>query len=302
MDPTIERYDGYVVVPADAIETRDIVVFESSTRDEYVTHRVVGRSANGFITQGDNNEVTDQAAGYPHVERGDIVGEVLVVNGRPVVVPGLGRLVEALFAYRWYVAGFVGLTLAGTLLREGDDRRSSRTHEVNRVAGIVHVLFGAGMVVGVAVLFLGARVEQFEFVALASSSSSFRTLTVGEAATRSVQLTVGNSPLMQRVVLTDGLSIVNQQATRTAITAEIMIPPQTNPGAHSATLAVYQYPTFLPRSLVDPLYEIHPAIGAGSAVGMSLLPVYLLYVLTVDGKTPLRLPRSRRLHRRRRNQ
>ncbi|MFC6990802.1 signal peptidase I [Haladaptatus sp. GCM10025707] len=94
MEPAIATGDGFVVVPPTAVERGDIVVYEATREDELVTHRVVSETAAGFVTKGDANHATDQERGEPPVQRDAIVGEVLTVDGAPLVVPRLGALLQ----------------------------------------------------------------------------------------------------------------------------------------------------------------------------------------------------------------
>ncbi|MFC7165460.1 signal peptidase I [Halospeciosus flavus] len=85
MEPTLGVDDGYLLVPADAVEVGDVVTFQLETRDTLVTHRVVGRTDGGFLTKGDANPSADQASGHPPVTSEDVVGRVLTVGGTPLV-------------------------------------------------------------------------------------------------------------------------------------------------------------------------------------------------------------------------
>ena len=141
MEPTIGQYDGYVVVPADTVKPGDIVVFWSSRREEHVTHRLVGQSKQGFITQGDNNDATDQAAGAPYVQREDIRGKVLTVREKPVIIPQLGVITQLLREYRFPILVFAGILLFGTLvLRRGNETRH-RTRSLTKGKHVIRPLF-----------------------------------------------------------------------------------------------------------------------------------------------------------------
>ena len=100
MAPTLEAGDGFVAVPAQLggdIETGDVVVFEAVELQGggLTTHRVVGETDTGYLTQGDNNPFTDQDGDEPVVTDGRIVATVLQVNGQVVRIPRLGTGIEA---------------------------------------------------------------------------------------------------------------------------------------------------------------------------------------------------------------
>jgi signal peptidase I len=58
MAPALTPGDVYVVGPADDVGAGDVVVFYSTDRGEYVTHRVVEVRDGGYETSGDANDVT----------------------------------------------------------------------------------------------------------------------------------------------------------------------------------------------------------------------------------------------------
>ena len=62
MEPTLVEGDILIGFETDSIETGDVVIVqdESCFESEYVVHRVVDVTDNGYVTQGDNNPITDQ--------------------------------------------------------------------------------------------------------------------------------------------------------------------------------------------------------------------------------------------------
>jgi len=97
MTPTLETGDGFLAVPsavADAPERGDVIVYRSTAIEAggLVTHRIVDRTDEGFVTQGDANPITDQQAGEPPVSRDRIVAQVVTVEGHVLVLPNVGTL------------------------------------------------------------------------------------------------------------------------------------------------------------------------------------------------------------------
>lgn len=95
MTPTLSTGDGFVAVPspvADDPEPGDVVVYRSRAIESggLVTHRIVDRTDEGFVTRGDANSITDQQAGEPPVPRDRIVAQVLTVDGHVLALPHLG--------------------------------------------------------------------------------------------------------------------------------------------------------------------------------------------------------------------
>jgi len=101
MAPTLESGDGFVAVPAAVsgpVDEGDVVVFEALELDGggTTTHRVVGRTQDGYLTKGDDNPFGDQDGDEPPVTDDRIVATALQVNGDVVRVPGLGTAITGL--------------------------------------------------------------------------------------------------------------------------------------------------------------------------------------------------------------
>ena len=62
MEPTLVEGDILIGFETDSIETGDVVIVqdEACFESEYVVHRVVDVTEDGYVTQGDNNPITDQ--------------------------------------------------------------------------------------------------------------------------------------------------------------------------------------------------------------------------------------------------
>lgn len=294
MEPTIGQNDGYVVVPDGNVEQRDIVVFWSSEREEYVTHRVVGRTGAGLITQGDNNDVTDQSVGYSHVQREEIVGTVLTINGEPVTIPGLGVLVSLMSAHRLVVLGAAGLLIAGSALYNSGTRHSRPGRSLVRVNDVMHPLLAAVLIAGVVFLLVGASSHELTYVAVDGAIGGPNTLTVGESTTETVLIHVPSAPFTYRMVSTDGMTITNRSENASTVTAQVYVPGPTERGAYTTSIHVYRYPTVLPEQTVRTLHAAHPALAASITVALLFAPFFVLYALVLDGQQPLRTSRSRR--------
>lgn len=293
MEPTIGQNDGYIVVPDGSIEQHDIIVFWSSEREEHVTHRVVGHSNAGFLTQGDNNDVTDQAAGYSHVQRDEIVGTVLTINGEPVTIPGLGILVSLVATNRLAVLGAAGLLIAGSVLSNSGTRHSRPGRSLVRVSDVMHPLFAAALLAGIVFLLVGASDHELTYVAVDGAVGGPNTLTVGEDTTETVLITAPSVPFTHRVVSTDGMTMTNRSANASTVSAQMYIPEPAERGAYTTSITVYRYPAVLSERTVRTLHAVHPALAASTTVGLLFAPLFILYALFLDGHQPLRASRSR---------
>lgn len=292
MEPTIGQNDGYLVVPIEDIDQQDIVVFRSQERDEYVTHRVVGRSDTGFITKGDNNEDTDQATGYAHVQRDDVIGQVLTIDGDPLTIPGVGGLVSITKSSRFLLLA-VALMLIGSGLVVSTGSRTHPPRSIIRVADFMTPVFVGVIVGGIVIVLTGATVHELTYVAVESGGNAPNTLTVGEPATETIFINATAIPFTNRFVSTDGLTIEQSSRNATTISATAHIPAQTESGIHPTSVEVYRYPAVVPRRWIAAIHDLHPAVAAALTTSLVFTPFLLLYGLFFDGKSPLRSGGSR---------
>ncbi|WP_142859384.1 signal peptidase I [Salinigranum halophilum] len=318
MAPTLEPTDGYVLVPAGTIEPGDIVTYDSPERAGLVTHRVAAVTAVGLVTRGDANPSTDQAAGYPPVQRDDVVGAVLTLGGEPVVVPRLGAGIALVEAYWYLVVGvLVGLGLIDVTRTSSSRRRMRavvvRGRDVVFPAAIVAVLVGVALVSMAAV----GQTQTYQVVETETAGPS--QLTVGQIHTETVNLQLARTSMTHVVYDTEGMEFVSVASTDAASaprpasgdpagriwdrfystssrTVTVSVPPQEALGTHRTRLSVSPYPATLPYGVVAALHEVHPLVAALSTVLVVVGSFSALYWLLVDTATPLRGSRSRRLH------
>ena len=74
MKPTIEKGDKIVVKKQDSYEVGDIITYISND-ENLITHRVMKKYENVFITKGDNNNTEDEE----RVEQDQIIGKVICI-------------------------------------------------------------------------------------------------------------------------------------------------------------------------------------------------------------------------------
>lgn len=101
MEPTIDTGDGFVAIPAAVagdVQEGDVIVYEAEELQGggLTTHRVVGETEAGYITQGDANPFTDQDGPEPPVTDEQIVAEALQIGGSVVTIPALGIAIGAI--------------------------------------------------------------------------------------------------------------------------------------------------------------------------------------------------------------
>lgn len=279
MEPSIGTGDGYVIVPAGDVSVGDILVFDSDFRDEYVTHRVVEVTEDGYVTRGDANPSTDQATGHPVVTPERVVGQALTIGDRPMVIPGLASVVSLLSAY--WPLGVLAVLLGGGLLE-----RNPRTRDLVRVDDLITPLVLTA-VVGIAVaLAYSAPTYTMAFTAVATDADGGRVLPLGESVSRTLEVAAGPQYTYQFVEGT-GVIITDVFANGDAFDVVVEVPAQAERGAYDAVVTTYYYPAVLPYSLVQTLHAIHPVAAALATIGTIAAPAYALHRLVVDGRAPI---------------
>lgn len=296
MEPTIPEDAGFLLVPAGEVRAGDIVVFDVA--DKPVTaHRVVDRTERGFVTKGDNNDVTDQATGTPYVQRSDIRGQVLTVGGGPLVVPGLGVVVSTVRDNRLVVvAGVVAL-----LLLSGRASVRSRERSVSTVRDALGLLLVGGVLALVFMSLIGASVPTLTFVAVPPDAADDGDIAVGERTNTTV--VVRNAPPQSVVtygISAQGATVTGREWDGSQLNVSLSVPPRERAGSHSVRLAIHRYPASLPAGLVSWLHALHPLVAALATALATVGPLYLLGRLLMDPSVPIRTGRGPTLGGRRR--
>lgn len=279
--------DAYLVVPAGTVEPENILTFYSEERGEYVTHRVVEVTDDGFVTQGDNNPSTDQRAGYPLVTNEDVLGQVATLGDRPVVLPQLGVVVATIQAH-WKLG--VGALVVLFAVSGG----ITRSRDIVRFRALLIPLVVMAVVGTSAALVIGVPTSTVTFVATDAAKPDERSIPMGDPATRTIDAKIGVAPdYTHQFIETKGMTLTAAELTDQTDKLHVRIPAQDEPGPHQVEIRVYRYPASLPYGVVAPLQAIHPAIAATATMSVIIGPLYLLVWFFVDGKALLQT-RSRR--------
>ncbi|MDK2877020.1 MAG: signal peptidase, partial [Archaeoglobaceae archaeon] len=86
MSPTLNKNDLVFINIFDRnFNEGDIIVFNSN--GNWICHRVVKDTADGFITKGDANIATDQFSGKQAVLDSEIIGKIVSIDGDPINIP-----------------------------------------------------------------------------------------------------------------------------------------------------------------------------------------------------------------------
>ena len=301
MAPAIESGDAYVTVPADAVSRGDVVVFWAPGEGRFLTRAVIGVEEGGYVlgtgadaTPAANGSAPNVSAGDPRlVPRSAIVATVLTLGGSPVVLPGLGRLVSTLAAYR-----IVGLFLALLVIafwamgRRLATRTGGRTATI-RLRTVAVPLFAVLFVACVAITPLSATSYQLTYDATGTDGAASGD---GENLTREVSLPVATPPLTRWVVDGEGTVVLNWTETRGGLNATLSVPPPAAAGESVVAVHLFPYPAWVPTAPLNAAHGVHPVVASLLGAAMLVGPIAVPYWLFVDGSRPIARVRRRRLY------
>ncbi|MEM3505665.1 MAG: signal peptidase I [Archaeoglobaceae archaeon] len=263
MSPTLNKNDLVFINIFDRnFEPGDIVVFSSN--GEWICHRIVKETAEGYITKGDKNIVTDQFGGKEIVAKEKIVGKILSFNGNPLSIP-LGNGVEVLegtFAKNKLILFFL-LSLAGLLLlSRGEKKRKGKKYLKIKTT----TLFAISSLLLVTMFSL-ANVVAFEKRTISYGTTSAGGLREdwvlpGEIFSRKIEFeNKGSYPYFYRIssespnLKLENTGFVLYPGERRVLKVEVHAPEDTN--LHTEKISVAKYIPLLPIEIIDTL-SIHP--------------------------------------------
>lgn len=294
MEPTISQSDVVVINPTDSPEEGDVILFESAQTEQPVIHRIVGTHPDGFITQGDANERTDQETNFDHVTEDRISGTVVTVGGSVVSIPFIGVFLNNPFylIILWLFVSCYSL-ISALFSTDYDDRAADRF--TTRFPIIVVVV---AIVVLIPAIIVGTPVV--EEVSIVSSSmppeGDSSVVAPGEQGEEVIvvrsflQLGTHNTVHMDSDELT--VSSIEQRDDG-RLQLNVTNEPLDDTGVQRGTVSVYTYPAVLPGSLLNGLANIHPLLAAvASSMTLGFIFIISSWIL-VDPKNRFRESRKR---------
>ncbi|MEM0202833.1 MAG: signal peptidase I [Archaeoglobaceae archaeon] len=263
MSPTLNKNDLVFINIFDRnFELGDVIVFNSN--GEWVCHRIVKETAEGYITKGDKNIVTDQFSGKEVVAKEKIVGKILSFNGKPLGIP-LGNGVEVLegtFAKNKLILFFL-FSLAGLLLlSRGERKRKGKKYL--RIKTTTLFVISALLIV---TMFSLANVIAFEKRVISYGTTSAGGLREdwvlpGEVFSRQIEFeNKGSYPYYYRVssespnLKLENIGFILYPGERRVLEVEVHAPMDTS--LHTEKISVAKYIPLLPIELID-AFSIHP--------------------------------------------
>lgn len=123
MADSININDMVLIKSFESYDVNDVIMFKRNSN--FVTHRIIEKTEEGFITKGDANNTQDEWV----VKEDEIVGKSVLV------IPKVGFVLD----YFKTPAGLIGILLIGFLLIEGpllvEDIKKKRAEEEKELNG-----------------------------------------------------------------------------------------------------------------------------------------------------------------------
>lgn len=307
MTPTITQ-DEFLIVTAGDVEVGDAILFETTQHNRNVLHRIVDTTADGqYITQGDANDVTDQADGFEPVSEDDIYGSVLTIGSTTVSVPVIGAILSnpTTVISLWVVISLVGF--APTIF--GDDREDTAGNLAHRGSSDRKIVIGVAIcaMLLLPVAILGTPVTEGATIISSESVSpdedTQRTAAIGHSTTQKVIMTSNSLIGMSQSAHVEGdlrLEDVESPPLQAQTNIYVSNPPREEPGADIAQITLYSYPSTLPQSTLQSLAEIHPLLAALASSGVIALLLSGVAFLFINPKKISRQKKSNLYRSRRR--
>ncbi len=327
MDPTLAAGDGFVAIPpvlAGDIVPGDVITYEAQAIDGGgpTTHRVVGTTPEGYITQGDANSFTDQDAGEPPVTDTQVLAVVLQVDGEVVKLPSVGTGATAVQNVVGSIADSVGAGGAGQIgvITSGfgmvlivstliygfftSENRRETGRSTRRSDMVSSRLVLGGLIVILMLPLLTSMVLPSDTTTnrLFSADPTIADGGGRVAAGSSEVFTFGveNSQYVPKVVIvqpaSSGIEVDNSTLAIShgeSKEVQLSVTAPTETGAFARSYSQHHYFQLLPIPVIELLHALNPFVAKLVIAVVPTLPVVGLYVFFV-GLRPISLRQTHR--------
>lgn len=297
MEPTLSQEDIYFVVPATNFGTGDIVVFDQSQTESGLqrstVHRIVGETNNGYITQGDANERTDQETGAPPVTEKQIDGRVLTIGGQPVTVPNSYQLTEKVIQNSRLIGALGVLLVVLPYLKDMftsqlENRDPSRPLQTGEVLTIVPIIVFISLVL---FLYLTPSVHVWTAVATTEdvAEQSQINVPINEPVDEEVSLNYSTqTDFVVALPEIRGGTIQSTEYGEGTIDIQMEVGPYKTKGPKETQILFYEYPGILPADWIQTVHSVHPFVACLVVSGTVVFPISFLLLIIMPGG-PMRI-------------
>jgi len=277
MEPEIRVGSTIFIYPANLVAVGDVIVFHpTGLGREMIVHRVVGKTAEGYITKGDAAAKTDQEMGEPPVHSDRVAGKALTFGGSVLQVN-----------YRTFVILSLGLCLVVAFYWAGANAKVLKVKRVRVKHVQLFILIFCAVIITFTMI-LGSGTEAVSFLASENPGTRTDHTRVGEPG--EMLFLVGNRSLIPALVYVEGPASVSSLLVPPLSSAEttVVIPAQDQPGWYELVVRKYSHPAVIPPVVIGLLYQLSPYLSMFTVLASMILIIYLVLAV-VEPWIPLSL-------------
>lgn len=288
MEPTVGMYDLIFINPLDRnFGEGDIVIFR--TDDEWICHRIVGLTAEGFITKGDANIVSDQFSGKRPVQAGSITGKVLTFEGNVVKISGVGSYIQEIGKVfeRNKVIVFVLLISGGLLLSSDLNPKSKK--KVKNVLKIkyrtLYLIVGLVLIVTLTLASVGTfETRTISYGTTAAGGKRPNWVLPSSEFVRVIEVENRGSYPYYYVIKSDSerAEVVGENTflllPGESESLQVIISAPSDTALHSEKIRILKYVPLLPPEIIKKFAEMHvflPVIAVDAVVAIVIFAIYV---------------------------
>ncbi len=313
MEPLIKVNDAFLVWPATDFKVGDIIMYRPKILEApFITHRIIAIGEYGYITKGDNSPYQDQESGEPEVTKDRITGRVVTVSGRPVIIPGIGKL-SALFRsgsgrYTGYLSGlFFAIGILSVIVGNKTYSRKPKPRHRLRLRHLYKGITIGAVILVILSIYFGSRVSQIRY--LVSEYPGDRGDQIAVNQPDNLVMSIKNNGWIPVWTVCSAIAPLQVKevpkiiwARRTGIVT-LEAEPHRKTGMYQGYVQVFNYPVLLPRSFTMFLHRLSPSLAilmVGLAFGcyMTVLFRILGHIHGFEGFIPLRAIKDKIFERR----
>lgn len=301
MTPTLQPNSDLFIIDesADSVgqySEGDVLTFYSPTNERLTTHRVIDKTSNGLITQGDDSFQTDQERGDPPISDDLIRGKAVMFNGGVFTLPKLAEVAILFNDYtREILFALLIFLLASEVFNYGSGRRKRRSFTPFKIILIVSlflVVFWTGAIYISADTLSGSNIVVTDQENVPSSQFE----NTGEVINRSQDINIESTiPSYDAYkILNEQMEIKNVERRPTTSVIDFTAGPYEDNTVENPVFRIYTYPLTLPPDLISYLHSIHPLLASLGTLSVIALPINILTLIVTDN-TRIRTRRIRAL-------
>lgn len=282
MEPTMGEGESFLFYETTNIEEGDIIIF-TEEQEGLVTHRIVEETTEGYITQGDNNPITDQSAGRPPVQDQQIEGKVIKINNNPFIIPFLPlEYIQIISEYQFYIISLLIFLMVLDIIIFDETKPYEENNNIS-YSQILNTIFIFSLIIATIFLYFPATSTD-NFVVNDQDINEEVIFT----SNFNKQL-IYNSSYSVEIYEVNGKEINNIREHNNLIFVDHG--PYNNRGPQEVSFKLHSYPKVLPTSLIRSMHNIHPIVPSFLTPLLLLTIIHLISLILLPTKDNIKIPK-----------